>query len=186
MINHWNLFCNMCQLDHAILSEIEWIVAEMCNKMESLLLDVIWFVFIDKWGGVGGRGGGGNAWWDTLIRTADDRVAPFPKVVAGRVFFWFVLGLTFRSRIFHSYGDVTITCKDQILTFTRHSWPLHSEGSLAFCTFWDTGHPFIMVISEDSWHSHFLLSVKQWSCHYLFLRLTVPSLNLRQNPRWRR
>ena len=48
MINHWNLFCNMCQLDHAILSEIEWIVAEMCNKMESLLLDVIWFVFIDK------------------------------------------------------------------------------------------------------------------------------------------
>ena len=33
------------------------------------------------------------------------------------------------------------------------------------------GHPFIMVISEDPWHSHLLLSFWQWSCHYLFLRL---------------
>ena len=28
-----------------------------------------------------------------------------------------------------------------------------------------------MVISEDPWHSHLLLSAYQWSCHYLFLWL---------------
>ena len=32
-------------------------------------------------------------------------------------------------------------------------------------------YPFIMVISEDPWHSHLLPSVWQWSCHYLILRL---------------
>ena len=58
----------------------------------------------------------------------------------------------------------------QIFTFDRHSWPLSSEGSLTCHTYCDTGHPFIMVISEDPWHSHLLPSVWQWSCHYLFLR----------------
>ena len=51
------------------------------------------------------------------------------------------------------------------------SWPLTSEGSLACHTYCDTGHPFIMVITEDPWHSHLLPSFWQWSCHYLFLRL---------------
>ena len=37
----------------------------------------------------------------------------------------------------------------QILTFTRHSRPLSSEGSLACQTNCDAEHPFIMVISED-------------------------------------
>ena len=37
------------------------------------------------------------------------------------------------------------------------------------------GHPFIMVISEDPWHSHLLPSVLQWSCHYLFWRIYDPS-----------
>ena len=32
------------------------------------------------------------------------------------------------------------------------------------------GHPFIMINSEDPWHSHLLLSIWLWSCHYLFLR----------------
>ena len=36
------------------------------------------------------------------------------------------------------------------------------------CTFCDTGHPFIVVISEDPWHSHLMLNFLQWSCHYLF------------------
>ena len=36
----------------------------------------------------------------------------------------------------------------------------------------DTGQPFIMVISEESWHSHLLPSVWQWSCHYLFSDLS--------------
>ena len=84
----------------------------------------------------------------------------------------FVCGLSSHSRIFHSYGDVTITGEGlQILTYARHLWPLSSEGSLACHTYCDTGHPFIMVISEDLWHSHLLPSVYQWSCHYLFLRL---------------
>ena len=41
----------------------------------------------------------------------------------------------------------------QILTFTRHSWPLCSEGSLACHTYCNTGHPFIMVNSEVPWHT---------------------------------
>ena len=35
------------------------------------------------------------------------------------------------------------------LTYTRHLWPLSSEGYLACHTYCDKGHPFIMVISED-------------------------------------
>ena len=67
------------------------------------------------------------------------------------------------------YGDVTIAGKGlQILTYARHSWPLSNEGSLICHTHCDTGLPFIMVISEDPWHSHLLPSVWQWSCHYLF------------------
>ena len=41
---------------------------------------------------------------------------------------------------------------------------------LACHTYCDTGHPFIMVISEEPWHSHLLPSVWQLGCHYLFLR----------------
>ena len=59
----------------------------------------------------------------------------------------------------------------QILTYARHSWPMSSEGSLTCHTHCDTGLSFIMVISEDPWHSHLLPSVWQWSCHYLLLRL---------------
>ena len=47
---------------------------------------------------------------------------------------------------FHSFFHFS-----QILTFARHSWPLSSEGSLECHTYCDTGHPFIMVISEDPW-----------------------------------
>ena len=39
--------------------------------------------------------------------------------------------------------------------------------SLACHTHCDTGHPSIMVISEDPWHSHLMQSVWKWSCHYL-------------------
>ena len=76
--------------------------------------------------------------------------------------------------IYHSYRDVTITCEGlQILTYAQYVWPLSSEGSLACHTYWDTGHPLIMVISEEPWHSYLLPSVKQWGCHYLFLQLSV-------------
>ena len=49
------------------------------------------------------------------------------------------------SRIFYSYGGVTMTVKG--------------------CKF------FIMVISEDPWHSHLLACVWKWSCHYPFYDL---------------
>ena len=88
------------------------------------------------------------------------------------LFILFVCGLSSHSRIFHSYGDVTIADEGlQILTCARHSRPWSSEGSLTCHTYGDTGLPFIMVISEDPWHSHLLASVWQWSSHYLFLRL---------------
>ena len=37
----------------------------------------------------------------------------------------------------------------QILTYARHSWPYHNEGTLACHTCCDIGPPFIIVISED-------------------------------------
>ena len=59
----------------------------------------------------------------------------------------FVWGFMYHSRIFHS--RVTITGEGhQILTYTRHSWPLNSEGSLACHTYCDKGHPFLMIISH--------------------------------------
>ena len=84
----------------------------------------------------------------------------------------FVWSLSSHSRIVHSYGDVTIAGEGlQILTYARHSWPLSSKGSLTCHTYCDTGLPFIMVISEDPWHSHLLPSVWQWSYLYLFSQL---------------
>ena len=97
-------------------------------------------------------------------------------------FYFFVWGFSSHSKIFHSYGDVTITGKGlQILTYIRHSWPLCSEGSLEWYTYCYTGHPLIMVISEDPWHSHPLPSVWQRSCHYmyLFLRLRFVAAGIR-------
>ena len=53
---------------------------------------------------------------------------------------------------------VFVFCFGVILTFARHSWPLSSEGYLACRTYCGTGKPFIMVISEDTWHLHWLPS----------------------------
>ena len=70
-------------------------------------------------------------------------------------FFCLFWGLSSHSRIVLSYEDVTTAGKVlQILTYARHSWSLSSEGSLACHNYCDTGHPFIMVISGDLWHSH--------------------------------
>ena len=81
----------------------------------------------------------------------------------------FVWGLSSHSIIVHPYRDFTIVGEElQILTFARHSWSLSSEGSLACHAYCDTRHPFIMVISEDHWHSHLLPSVWLWSWKYLF------------------
>ena len=81
----------------------------------------------------------------------------------------FVWDLSYLSRIFHAYGDVTITVEGlHILTYARHSWPLSREGSLVCHTYCDKGHPFIIVISEHPWHSHLMPS-----CHSLFSRLII-------------
>ena len=64
--------------------------------------------------------------------------------------FWniclFVWSLSSHSRIFHSFGDVTVTGKGlKILTYAWHLWLLSSEGSLAYDTYCDTEHPFIIA-----------------------------------------
>ena len=62
----------------------------------------------------------------------------------------FVCGFSSNSKIFHSYGDITITGERlHNLTYVRHSWPLNSEGSLTCHTHSYTGQPFMMIISED-------------------------------------
>ena len=78
---------------------------------------------------------------------------------------------------FHSYGDITITDERlQILTYARHSWLLSIEGSLACHNYCDTGHPFIMVISKDPWHSHLLPSVCSWAVTTCFYDLGLSRL----------
>ena len=63
------------------------------------------------------------------------------------MFSLFIWGFSSHSRIFHSYGDVTITSEGlQLLTYAQHSWPLSSEGSLAchttvtpgICLYWSS------------------------------------------------
>ena len=84
------------------------------------------------------------------------------------LFSLFVCGFSSNLRIFHTYGDVTITGEGlQILTYARHLWPLSREGSLACHNYCDKSHLFLMVIFEDPWHSHRLNSVWQKSCHCL-------------------
>ena len=61
----------------------------------------------------------------------------------------------------------------KILTYTRHSWPLSSE-SLTCHTYCDTVLLFIMVISEDPWHSHLLPSVVELA----LLGLSQPGIQL--------
>ena len=91
----------------------------------------------------------------------------------------FVLDFTSHSKIFHSYGGITIAVEGlQILTYAQHLWPFSSEVSLTCYTHCDTGLPFIMVISEDPWHSHLLPSAWQWSYHYLFFVIGDRTPNL--------
>ena len=53
-----------------------------------------------------------------------------------RFVYLFVWGITSHLRIFHAYGDITITAQGlQTLTYARHSWPLSSEGSLVCYTY---------------------------------------------------
>ena len=56
-----------------------------------------------------------------------------------KFFVFFVWVFSSHSRIFHSYGDVTINGEGlQSLTYARHSWPLSCGCSLACYTHGDT------------------------------------------------
>ena len=48
-----------------------------------------------------------------------------------------------------------------------------SERSLSCYTYFDTQHPLILVISEDSWFTYLLPSNWQWSCLCLFITTCV-------------
>ena len=61
----------------------------------------------------------------------------------------------------------------------QHSLPLSNEGCLACHTYCNTGHPFIIAISEDPWHLHLLPSIWQWSYHYLFIQLRSVAAGIR-------
>ena len=58
------------------------------------------------------------------------------------------------------------------LTYARLLWPSSSEGSLECHTYYDTRHPFIMVISGDPWHLEHL----QWSVTTCFHDLGLSRL----------
>ena len=82
--------------------------------------------------------------------------ALLPNAWNRSAFVLFVWSLSSHSIIYHSHGDVTIAGEGlQMLTYARPSWPLSSEGSLTCHTLWDTGLPFIMVISRTRDHMHF-------------------------------
>ena len=74
----------------------------------------------------------------------------------------------------------------QVLTYARHLWPLSSEDYLACHTFFETGQPFIMVISETrDTHTYCLefVSAAVTICFYDLglsrLGFELPTLRLR-------
>ena len=72
------------------------------------------------------------------------------KNEANWLFCLIVWGFSYPSRIFHLYGNVTITSEGlQILTYYKawHSWPMSSEGCLACHIYCDTGQPFMMTLA---------------------------------------
>ena len=64
-------------------------------------------------------------------------------------------------------------CRWRAACFNLCSAPMAIEqwGFFSVPHLLEHGLPFLIVTSEDPWHSHLLRSVWQWSCHYLFLRL---------------
>ena len=57
-------------------------------------------------------------------------------IVIVTIYLMIVWSFSSHSRIFHSFGDVTIAGEGlHILTYVQHLWPLSSEGSLACHTY---------------------------------------------------
>ena len=100
--------------------------------------------------------------------------------LAKRLCFCFLFGgLTFHSIILHSNGNVTITGEGLkfwpiLCTHDHWEWMFFSVPQLLWY-----GLCVLMVISEDPWYSHLLPSVRQWSSHYLFLRLRSVAAEIR-------
>ena len=75
---------------------------------------------------------------------------------------------SFKSSIFHSYGDVTITGEElQILTYTRHSWSFRCGIFSVQHLLWH-GTSVYNGYLQGPVASHLLPSVWKWSCYYLF------------------
>ena len=77
-------------------------------------------------------------------------------VMKKKMFVFFLFGVFGPTREFFTQWHMETSplsvkgCKFWPCSF----WPLSSVGSLACHTYCDTGYPFIMVISEDTRHSH--------------------------------
>ena len=59
----------------------------------------------------------------------------------------FLCDFSSHSKIFHSYGDVTIAGEGLQILNARHPWPLSSIGSLACHIYCDTGYPSAVELS---------------------------------------
>ena len=81
-----------------------------------------------------------------------------------RCFFVCLFGV-FRSTYLFLYEDVT-GCKFWPMLGTYGHWAV--EVFFVCHTYSNTEHPFIMVISEDPWHSHLLPGIWQWTWPFLF------------------
>ena len=63
------------------------------------------------------------------------------------------------------------------------SWSFSTRGSLACPTYYNTGHPFVMVISEDTWHN-IMPSVWHWAVTTSFYDLGLSRLEF-EHPTFR-
>ena len=93
---------------------------------------------------------------------------------AGTRFCFVCLGFFYHSKSFNSFGEPVKGYKFWPILHTHGHCKLNSEGSLTCHIYCDTGQPFIMVISEDSWHSQLLPSDWQWSCPDRWLNPDLP------------
>ena len=88
-----------------------------------------------------------RSWWRPDLQNYGESPYP-PTCYVSRVFCLIVWGFSSYSRIFYSYGDGIITGEGlQSLLGTHVQWAV--RVSLAYHTYFYTGHPFIMVISEN-------------------------------------
>ena len=100
------------------------------------------------------------------------------KIYHGGLFVWL--------KVFRPIEEFFNHNKTSPLSVKRYKfWPIidthdHWAVSVLAChTYCDMRYPFIIVIYEDPWHSYLVPSVWQWSCHYLFIRLSSVTAEIR-------